>query len=166
MSDFIFACPKCHQNLTCDTSYVGQQITCPLCNQAVVVPPAVAAKSGSGLIKGLIVSGIVIVVCAVLGAGGWFGWHLYSAHKGKGGNPEAEVPVPTAASAMQALSILTKVHSAYTNLTTMSAKADGTLTVFLNLTNITIADVSPNAKNPPKNPNRSQQAQDSFQRFG
>src|ERR1044071_2114681 len=127
MSEFKFPCPRCHQDLMCDTSYVGSQITCPLCQQIIVVPATPTKGSSGALVKTLVISGIVLVVCAVLGVGGWYGWQAYSHHKTKGSNPEAEVSTPTAASAMQALSILTRMHSAYTNLTATSAKADGTL---------------------------------------
>jgi len=40
MSEFKFFCPQCGQRIQCDTAYVGKQINCPVCQQAVVVPPA------------------------------------------------------------------------------------------------------------------------------
>jgi hypothetical protein len=40
MAEFKFACPQCRQNIQCDTSYVGSQINCPACRQAIIVPPA------------------------------------------------------------------------------------------------------------------------------
>ena len=70
-------------------------------------------------------------------------------------NPSAQVATPTANAAMQALGILTKVHSAYTNFT--SVKEDGTVTLFLDLSNLTYADLNPDAPVNTKNPNRRQQ---------
>jgi outer membrane lipoprotein-sorting protein len=62
------------------------------------------------------------------------------------------VIAPTAAATIEALSILSKVHSAYTNLT--SVKADGTVTLFLDLSKITVADVNPNRPADAKNATR------------
>ena len=102
--------------------------------------------------KTVLVISAVIVALAVLGGGGWYGWHSYSQHKAKKGNPAAQVAVPTSAATIQALSILSKVHSAYTNLT--SVTEDGTVALFLNVSNITLADVSPNLPANAKNANR------------
>ena len=109
--------------------------------------PTVPAKSR--VLRNILIITAVVVVLAGLGAGGW---HLYSKHKAKLGNPAAQVATPTANAAIQALSILGKVHSAYTNLT--SVTADGTVTLFLNVSNITLADVSPNLPANAKNANR------------
>jgi hypothetical protein len=38
MSEFKFSCPKCSQHLSCDEGYAGQQISCPSCQSAIVVP--------------------------------------------------------------------------------------------------------------------------------
>ncbi len=63
---------------------------------------------------------------------GWFGFSKYKEHKAaKKANPAAQVATPTSNATIQALSILTKVHSAYTNFT--SVKEDGTFTLFLEL---------------------------------
>ena len=102
--------------------------------------------------KTVLVISAVVVGFAVLGGGGWFGWHLYAKHRAKLGNPAAQVTAPTAAAAIEALSILGKVHSAYTNLT--SVRADGTVTLFLDLSNITGADLNPNQPANAKNANR------------
>ena len=56
---------------------------------------------------------------------------------------------------IQALGILTKVHSAYTNFT--SVKEDGTVTLSLDLSNLTFADLNPDAPVNTKNPNRRPQ---------
>jgi len=40
---FKFACPNCHQQLSAQTDWSGMQVTCPQCNQAMVVPAAPVA---------------------------------------------------------------------------------------------------------------------------
>jgi DNA-directed RNA polymerase subunit RPC12/RpoP len=40
MAEFKFTCPQCKQHIQCDSSYVGSQINCPACRQAIIVPPA------------------------------------------------------------------------------------------------------------------------------
>lgn len=152
MADFIFPCPQCAQHIQYDDAYVGYQINCPTCQAAIIVPAAMqrpAGKGGKGVWRAVLISLAVLAACAGLGVGGW---HLYSKHKAKLGNPAAQVAAPTAAAAIEALSILGKVHSAYTNLT--SARADGTVTLFLDVSNITLADVSPNLPANAKNANR------------
>src|SRR5258708_3360387 len=88
--------------------------------------PAIQAKSRA--LRNVLVITAVVVVLAALGAGGWFGYSKYKKVQAKKGNPAAQVAAPTAAATVQAFSILTKVHSAYTNFT--SAREDGTVTVF------------------------------------
>jgi hypothetical protein len=127
----------------------------PAAPQTAYRPPSPPAqKTGSGALKMVLVISAVVAGLAVLGGGGWYGWHLYSQHKAKNGNPATQVAAPSAAAAIQALSILTKVHSAYTNFT--SIRADGTVTLFLDLSNITVADMNPdqpaNAKNATQHP--------------
>ncbi len=39
MAEFKFTCPQCKQHIQCDSSYVGFQINCPACQQAIIVPP-------------------------------------------------------------------------------------------------------------------------------
>jgi len=97
-----------------------------------------------------------IVVLAALGFGGWFSYSKYTEHKtAKKANPAAQVAAPTSASTMQALGILSKVHSAYTNFS--SVTEDGTVTLFLDLSNLTMADVNPNMPANAKNANRRPQ---------
>jgi outer membrane lipoprotein-sorting protein len=97
-----------------------------------------------------------IVVLAALGFGGWFSYSKYKEHKtAKKANPAAQVAAPTSASTMQALGILSKVHSAYTNFS--SVTEDGTVTLFLDLSNLTMADVNPNMPANAKNANRRPQ---------
>jgi outer membrane lipoprotein-sorting protein len=103
-------------------------------------------KSNSKALKTTLIITAVAVVLAALGAGVWFfGIPKFKAHQAaqaaKKANPAAQVAAPTADAAVKALGILAKVHSAYTNTTSM--KADGTVTMFLNLSNLTMADVQP-----------------------
>jgi hypothetical protein len=84
------------------------------------------------------------VIAALVGAAiGFYGVQFALHHFGAGkGNPAARVAAPTAAAAAQALSTLTRMHSAYTNVT--SLRSEGTVTLFLDLSNLTLADVNPN----------------------
>ena len=181
MAEFKFSCPHCDQHILVPYGNAGAQINCPACLKLIVVPEAPdavepappppimqrpaasspaaartaykpplppAQKSGSRAMKTVLVISAVIVALGVLGGG----WHFYSKHKAARGNPAAQVSVPTAASTVQALSILSKVHLAYTNLT--SVRADGTVTLFLDLSNITVADVNPNRNGDAKNAKR------------
>lgn len=91
-------------------------------------------------------------IAALAGAAiGFFGVQFALHHAGGGKpkeNPAAQVAQPTADQAVQALSILSKVYVAFTNINTV--KLHGTVTVFLDLSNLTVADVNPTvaAKNP------------------
>lgn len=38
MSEFIAVCPKCQQQILCDTAYVGKRIACPVCLQEIAMP--------------------------------------------------------------------------------------------------------------------------------
>ena len=115
------------------------------------VRPAAPAKSGA--LRNVLIITATVVVLAGLGAGGWFGFSKYKEHKtAKKANPAAQVATPTANATVQALSILTKVHSAYTNFS--SVKEDGTVTLFLDLSNLTFADLNPDSPANTKNPNR------------
>jgi hypothetical protein len=53
MADIKFACPSCHQHITCDELWCGQEIACPICQAPLTVPPKPAPKpavrtTGSG----------------------------------------------------------------------------------------------------------------------
>ncbi len=48
MSDFKFPCPKCGQNILCDTSNAGMQIPCPVCQTVLTVPPPPPAVPVAG----------------------------------------------------------------------------------------------------------------------
>ncbi len=130
--------------------------TAPAAGQRFSGAPGAGAplpKKKSGALKTVLVIAAVIVVLAALGAGGWFGYSKYKSSRGTKANPAAQVATPTAQATIQALSILTKVRDAYTNLNTV--KSTGMVELFLDISNITEADVSdtlsPAAQ---KNPNR------------
>lgn len=109
-------------------------------------------KKKSGALKMALRATAVLVVAAIGFFGVQFALHHFGAGKPKG-NPAARVTAPTVAAAAQALSILDKAHSAYTNLTRMTA--EDTVTLFLDLSNLTLADLSPNLPaNAKKNANR------------
>ena len=113
-------------------------------------PPA---KGKSKALRNTLIIAASVVVLAGLAAGGWFAFSKYSGHKAAHRpNPAAQVATPTATAAVQALSLLTKVHAAYTNFT--SVKEDGTVTLFIDLSNLTYADLYPDARANTKNPNR------------
>ena len=38
MSEFIAVCPKCRQQILCDTTYMGKRIACPVCLQEIAIP--------------------------------------------------------------------------------------------------------------------------------
>jgi DNA-directed RNA polymerase subunit RPC12/RpoP len=48
MPEFKFSCPKCHQPVQCDSTFAGSQINCPLCGQAITVPPATPSLTAPG----------------------------------------------------------------------------------------------------------------------
>ncbi len=39
MAEFKFICPQCKQHIQCDSGYIGSQINCPACQQAIIVLP-------------------------------------------------------------------------------------------------------------------------------
>jgi outer membrane lipoprotein-sorting protein len=115
--------------------------------------PVVQAKSHA--LRNVLIITAAVVVLAALGVGGWFGYSKYKSVQSRKGNPAAQVAAPTADSTIQALSILTKVHSAYTNIS--SVRADGTFTMSLDVSNITMADVNPQMPPDSKNAKRHPQ---------
>lgn len=38
MSEFTSVCPKCRQQILCDTAYVGMRVACPICLQEITMP--------------------------------------------------------------------------------------------------------------------------------
>lgn len=126
--------------------------------QSTAVPAAGQRFPGAGMPpkkKSGALKIVLSVIAALVGAAiGFYGVQFALHHFGKSkGNPAARVTAPTAAAAAQALSTLTKMRSAYTNLTSM--RSEGTVTLFLDLSNLTLADVNPNLPaNAKKNANR------------
>jgi outer membrane lipoprotein-sorting protein len=124
------------------TPAVGRQFT--------GAPGQQPVQAKSPTLRNILIVTSAIVVFAALG---WGGWHFYSKHKAKmdaaKGNPAAQVTAPSAAATIEALGMLGKVHLAYTNLT--SVRVDDTVTLFLDLSNITVADVNPNTPADAKN---------------
>lgn len=45
MADFIFPCPHCSQNITCDDAWSGQSIQCPICQKPLTVPANTPAEN-------------------------------------------------------------------------------------------------------------------------
>ena len=80
MAEFKFFCPQCGQRIQCDISYSGRQINCPVCQQAIVVPPPPRADGATPvpvkpqtLRKALVIAASVFAL-AILVVGGWFGY--------------------------------------------------------------------------------------------
>lgn len=112
-----------------------------------------APKPKSNALRNVLVIAAVVVVLAGLGVGGWFGYSKFKEHQtAKQENPAAQVATPTSASTMQALGILSKVHSAFTNLS--GVIVDGTFTMYLDVSNITMADIEPDRAASLKNADR------------
>lgn len=81
MSEFISTCPKCRQQILCDTAYVGRRIACPVCMQEIQMPepqrqpghfapapgqpPAIMKEKSRGMM--IMGGGIVILIAAVAG---------------------------------------------------------------------------------------------------
>jgi hypothetical protein len=38
MSEFISTCPKCRQQILCETAYIGHRVACPVCMQEITMP--------------------------------------------------------------------------------------------------------------------------------
>jgi len=56
MSEFKFACPKCGQHITADSSTSGTEIECPTCFSALVVPQAPVSGSSSLILSAALVN--------------------------------------------------------------------------------------------------------------
>lgn len=50
MPEFKFPCPACRQLIQCDAACVGMRVDCPLCRQAIAVPPR-SASDGERVIE-------------------------------------------------------------------------------------------------------------------
>jgi len=74
MSEFNFSCPQCGQRIQCDTGYSGRPINCPVCQKAIVVPPAssTVAPPGERVIQikvSTLRRAAIIGLCLLLAAG-------------------------------------------------------------------------------------------------
>jgi hypothetical protein len=103
---------------------------------------------------------ILSVVAALVGAAvGFFAVQYFMGNIGHGKaakeNPAAKVTAPTAEAVVKALSILSKVHSAFTNMD--GTTVEGTFTMFLDISNITMADIDPDRAATLKNADRHPQ---------
>ncbi len=79
MTEFKFSCPQCGQNIQCDTSYSGRQINCPVCQQAIVVPPAPRASGAQPPVKPQTLRKVLVITASVVALAGlvivgWFGY--------------------------------------------------------------------------------------------
>ena len=162
-------CPSCQQAIVVPQAPSAAAAPPSVLTTATANAPAPAGQRFAGtsaaqlpvpkksnLMRNVLIITASIVVLAALGFGGWFAYSKYNGHTtAKKANPAAQVATPTSASTMQALGILSKVHSAYTNFS--SATEDGTVTLFLDLSNLTMADVNPNMPANAKNANRRPQ---------
>jgi hypothetical protein len=95
MAEFQFFCPQCGQHIQCDTSYSGNQIDCPICKQAIVVPQppraASAARPPVAVRSRILRNVLVITAAAVVLAGlilvGWYGFSKIKMHIARGHLP-------------------------------------------------------------------------------
>ena len=101
MSEFISNCPKCRQQILCDTAYVGKRVACPVCLQEIIMPappqqqsastasqqgaPGGAAQKKSPMMLIGIIGGAVVVLG---GVGAFFAFH-----KGSGNGSPSPAPV-------------------------------------------------------------------------
>jgi hypothetical protein len=79
MTEFKFFCPHCGRQIQCDTSYLGTQINCPVCQQSITVPqsapavpPPVAVPSHT--LRNVLAVVVALLVLAGLVIGGWYGY--------------------------------------------------------------------------------------------
>ncbi len=99
MTEFKFFCPQCGQHIQCDTSYAGQQINCPICQQSIIVPqpphavsavsPPVAANSR--VLRNVLVAVAVIIIFTGLVIGGWYVYSKIKLHNRIGNLPSGLV---------------------------------------------------------------------------
>jgi len=89
MAEFKFFCPQCGQHIQCDTSYAGQQINCPVCQQVIAVPHPPRAASAVSLpvavkprvLRNVLVAATAMAVLAGLVVGGWYGYSKFKFRK-------------------------------------------------------------------------------------
>jgi hypothetical protein len=98
MNEFKFFCPQCSRQIQCDTSYLGTQINCPVCQKAIVVPqtPRAGAVQPSVAVKSLALQNTLLIVAALfviagLVVGGWYGYSKFEIYSGRGHLPSGLV---------------------------------------------------------------------------
>jgi hypothetical protein len=47
MSEFISTCPKCRQQILCETAYIGHRVACPVCMQEIIMPTPSQQPTGA-----------------------------------------------------------------------------------------------------------------------
>ena len=93
MSEFKFFCPQCGQRIQCDISYSGRQINCPVCQQAIVVPPPPRADGATPVpVKSQILRKVLVITASVVVLAGlvivvWFGYSKIRMHIARGHLP-------------------------------------------------------------------------------
>jgi hypothetical protein len=93
MAEFKFFCPRCGQNVQCDTGYSGTQINCPACQQAIVVPQpppdagATPAPAKSQTLRNILVIAASLIVLVGLVTAGWLGYSKIRVHIKAGQRP-------------------------------------------------------------------------------
>jgi hypothetical protein len=84
MPAFKFSCPRCNQQIQCDTGYAGTQINCPACRQPIDVPrlaqpvAAPAAPANSKVWRNVLITGGLLIVLAALVTAVWFGNSMFT----------------------------------------------------------------------------------------
>lgn len=118
----------------------------PIAGQRRAGTPPPAKKSNTLRNVLVVTACVVVVVLAGLAVLGWMGYSKFKAAQLalKKGNPAAIVTAPSAMQQKDALDILSKMQGAYTNLN--SLEASGTSVMALDMSQITAADLNPNAK--------------------
>jgi hypothetical protein len=105
MSEFLSICPKCRQQILCDTAYVGMRVACPLCLQEITMPEAPVKGRSSTPVAGsgdsvspepsvpagkrtiplsMVIAGILVLI-SIAGLGIWI-------IRSEGSNPEPASP--------------------------------------------------------------------------
>lgn len=152
-------CPACQQSITVPQAPGAAAVPPPIppstpparagaaapaaARTAAVTPPV---KKSHTLRNVLVITACgVFVVLAGLAALVWLGHSkLAGSIASKKGNPAAMVAAPSVAQQQSALDLLAKMQNAYTNLN--SFEASGTSIMALDMSQLTAADLNPNAK--------------------
>jgi DNA-directed RNA polymerase subunit RPC12/RpoP len=84
MAEFKFFCPQCKQQIQCDATYAGSQISCPVCQQTIIVPPVPPASVAAGG-RTLQIKMSTLRKAAIIGRSSWRRRFIFSllSHSGK-----------------------------------------------------------------------------------